>query len=137
MISFLAAPSLNNTASCGRLSTLKKERRRSHKEAVRDPQEMVHPIIGTRQHFLNGNVGFGVEFFVASLIPCVSVPGEALCWICIRFSTLCGSYLIPSQHVTEGNRFIRPTEMLGRGGLLFKFITGGCVGSRLAAQGHR
>lgn len=55
MISFLAAPSLNITASCGPLSTLKNELQQSHKKAFQDHQEMVHPIIGTRQHFLNGN----------------------------------------------------------------------------------
>lgn len=85
MISFLAAPSLN-TASCGRLSTLKNERHRSHKKAFQDRQEMVHPIIGTAtvpdipvfpvsQEISSSSCQI---FFVASTIPCVSVAFPSL-----------------------------------------------------------
>ena len=64
--------------------------------------------------------------------------------ICIRFSTLSGSYLIPTQYAAEGNWVLRPgeRERERKGEVfwrLFKFITVFCCGldgARLAAQGH-
>lgn len=66
----------------------------------------------------------------------VPVTGESLCWIHISFYTLCGSYLIPSQHIAEGNRFLRPTDV---GGCFISLLPDGAFGlcgALLAAQGH-
>lgn len=60
--------------------------------------------------------------------------------ICIRFSTLSGSYLIPTEYSAEGNWVLRPEERERSFWWLFKFITvfcSGLDGARLAAQGHR
>lgn len=63
--------------------------------------------------------------------------------ICIRFSTLSGSYLIPTQYAAKGNWVLRPRwrerekELFWR---LFKFITVFCralSGAHLVAQGCR
>lgn len=59
--------------------------------------------------------------------------------ICIRFSTLSGSYLIPTQYAAEGNWVLRPGEAERSFWRLFKFITVFCCGlngARLAARGH-
>lgn len=60
--------------------------------------------------------------------------------ICIRFSTLSGSYLIPTQYAAEGNWVLRPSREREVFWRLFKFITVFCWGldgAWLAARGHR
>lgn len=60
--------------------------------------------------------------------------------ICIRFSTLSGSYLIPTQYAAEGNWVLRPEERKRGFWRPFKFITVFCCGlngASLAAQGHK